>query len=279
MKTIVFYHDDLDGFGAAFATWMKLGDGDVQYEPITHNVTAGGPINETHKGCRLIFLDCFYGGIPNDFSTDILVIDHHPETLEVADNYYCPNYTFYADDKKSAALLAWHYWHNDFDPPLWAHWISDYDTWQHKLPNSKEFNLAASLLPKDFPEWNRMFNGEDSDERIQEIIIHGSGMRKIQIEIVERLANKHHLCVIDGMAVDAVNSSVWPNEICHELLTKHGSAIAGVYYFDPKREGFKWSLRSLENTVDVGFMCKRMGGGGHPQAGGFVDVSKVKTPF
>lgn len=57
MKPLVIYHDNCaDGFGAAFAAWLKLGD-EAEYIPCQYGSDADGFDTEQVKGRRVYILD------------------------------------------------------------------------------------------------------------------------------------------------------------------------------------------------------------------------------
>lgn len=183
MKPLVIYHANCtDGFGAAFAAWLKLGD-EAEYLPMEYLKNTDG-VAEFHERVKI---DCSIserGVYILDFSLPkavmdwlfshtkrVIWLDHHASVFkdwgvpldDVADELTLglvqPNdHTVVLDNNKSGALLAWEYFYPDTEVPMLIQHIDDRDRWQFKLDGSKELHAAMnSLKPWSFEMWEAYF--------------------------------------------------------------------------------------------------------------------------
>lgn len=270
METVVYYHDDLDGFGAAYSAWLKLGYLGVEYVPVRHGED-DSPLRADDKGKKIICCDMFIQQIPDSFSTDVLVIDHHPQTIKASEKYL-DNYTFVVDNDRSAAFIAYEHFNKSEKIALWAMLIDDYDTWRHQHELTKPFIIALNLAPRIFESWQKILATSDS---MNEMVERGMSMLMLQADVVRSLIKKARLCMIAGVEVLAVNTSVFPNEVCDTLLTEDNCDVVACYHDDPALHGRKWSLRSKPGGIDVSELVAPFGGGGHACAAAFVEHRAV----
>lgn len=131
MKPLVIYRANCtDGFGAALAAWLKLGD-DAVYLPMaygaTYNFDLSGVVID-HVGHEISGREVFILGFsfPREVMDDIFThakrvvwLEHHKDAFEMwleatpTHGQYVlggPN-TIWLDNNKSCALLAWEYFH------------------------------------------------------------------------------------------------------------------------------------------------------------------------
>ena len=154
MKPLVIYHANCtDGFGAAFAAWLKLGD-EAEYLPMeygaAYNFDLSGVVID-HVGYEInereVFILDF--SFPREVTDDIFAhakrvvwLDHHASVFkdwgvpldDVADELTLglvqPNdHTVVLDNNKSGAYLAWEYFHPGTEVPMLIRHIDDRDRW------------------------------------------------------------------------------------------------------------------------------------------------------
>ena len=170
MKPLVIYHDNCaDGFGAAFAAWMVLGD-EAEYVAAQY----GKPLvfqDEFLAGRDIYILDFSFPHEVMDVlfqvAKYVVWLDHHKTAFEMwvhpewdlsipyiegDEHFIC------LDNNKSGAMLAWEYFHPEEEIPTLIKHIDDYDRWQFKLDGTKEFNKALwSYAPWSFTQWKNFF--------------------------------------------------------------------------------------------------------------------------
>lgn len=167
MKPLVIYHANCtDGFGAAFAAWLKLGD-EAEYLPMDYMRATDG-VAKFHERVKI---DCSISERDVyilDFSLPkavmgwlfghakrVVWLDHHASVFkdwgvpldDVADELTLglaqPNdHTVVLNNNKSGALLAWEYFYPGTEVPMLIRHIDDRDRWVFALPGSKELHAA-----------------------------------------------------------------------------------------------------------------------------------------
>jgi oligoribonuclease NrnB/cAMP/cGMP phosphodiesterase (DHH superfamily) len=171
MKPLVIYHKNCaDGFGAAFAAWLKLGD-EAEYIPFQYNQELPNIYDVEDR--EIYILDFSFPRATMDtlfkIAKRVVWLDHHKTAFEMwcggipASGFY--RYEALAtpdpdqhwvtlDNNKSGAMIAWEYFHPDKKVPMLIRHIDDYDRWQFKLEGTKEFSKALwSYTPWSFEQW------------------------------------------------------------------------------------------------------------------------------
>ena len=181
MKPLVIYHggECADGFGAAFAAWLKLGDEaeylSMNYGEVKTPTDFDMKVSLAARGNDVYILDFSFPREIMDalfqHAARVVWLDHHASVFkdwgvpldDVADELILglvqPNdHTVILDNNKSGALLAWEYFHPTTKVPKLIQHIDDRDRWQFKLEGSKEFHAAlASYQPWTFEMWRGIF--------------------------------------------------------------------------------------------------------------------------
>ena len=174
MKPLVIYHANCaDGFGAAFAAWLKLGD-NAKYWPMQYGDvpkfpkgTADSDFNVTFWLDRDIYILDF--SLPKHamdwlftHAKRVVLLDHHKTAFEMAGSAGWPlgeagKHHITLDNTKSGAYLAWEFFHPDIEVPMLIKHIDDYDRWVFAIDGTKEFNkFLWSRAPWAFPEWEQI---------------------------------------------------------------------------------------------------------------------------
>ena len=167
MKPLVIYHASCaDGFGAAFAAWLKLGD-DAEYVPMQYGKetdqsftledgTFDSDLNILNR--EIFILDFSFPRWVMDglFSVAkrVVWLDHHKSAFEMwcedGERSMCEQSNgrdeVILDNNKSGAMLAWEYFHPGTEVPMLIKHISDRDLWKFNIPKSREFNAALWSL-------------------------------------------------------------------------------------------------------------------------------------
>ena len=249
--TVVLYHADCaDGFGAAWALWKKYPA--AQYIPVKH----GHPPPEGLAQAHVVLVDFSY---PREVverlagaTASFLILDHHVTAqAALAGLPYA-----YFDVKKSGAVLAWEWAHQEPVPWL-LHYIQDKDLWAWRLPKSREINAALASYPFEFQVW---------DGLKQDVLeVEGRAILRRERSLIEKIVEEAVLVEFEGATVPAVYSPVLTSQIGERLCP--GFPFCIIWH---QREGRRYvSLRSKPGTVDISAIATRHGGGGHVNAAGF----------
>lgn len=294
MKPLVIYHDHCtDGFGAAFAAWLKFGD-EAEYWPYSYTKeTATEPLRAV-TGREVYILDFSFPKQIMDYifahAQKVVWLDHHKTAFEM----WCggiPESGFHGEadedgsnrhihlsDTQSGAMLAWKYFHPGTEVPMLIKHIDDRDRWQFKLEGSKELHAAlASYKPWNFWMWmelnNQLNNYDDHCGDFPHYIFkEGAAILRAQDADVARMAQQARSCAIydyDGEMLGsrglAVNASLHQSELGHVLANQSGTF--GLVWYLGADNKVKLSFRS-NGDYDVSAIAKAYGGGGHKNAAG-----------
>jgi len=166
MTRYILYHGNCpDGFGAAFAAWLRFGD-DAEYIPVSY----GKPMPDmlTGENTEVFILDFSYPTteLRNLITMHdrVVVLDHHHtakcELESMMEEYSAEPYLIRFDLNKSGAVLACEYFHGDSikcevgQLGEFFAYLQDRDLWQFRLPKSREVSMAIRSYPYDFKTWS-----------------------------------------------------------------------------------------------------------------------------
>ena len=301
MKPLVIYHADCtDGFGAAFAAWLKLGD-EAEYLPMRygqaklHEALPFNPLNR-----EIYILDFSFERQIMEFifkdAKRVVWLDHHKTAFEM---WCVEERTLHKaeddrgyiilDNNKSGALLAWEYFHPDTEVPMLVKHIDDRDRWQFRLEGSKELHAALqSYKPWSFEQWRskfwpncgRMPELWNRTQRYSDLIKEGASILRAQDAHVKSMVKQARKCKVmpsgntfvgwDGLAV---NASLHQSEAGHKLANQSGTY--GLVWYVAADGRVNASLRS-NGDYDVSAIAKSFGGGGHRNSAGFqTDINTL----
>jgi oligoribonuclease NrnB/cAMP/cGMP phosphodiesterase (DHH superfamily) len=267
-SNVIIYHNDLDGFGAAYALWTVFKDSADYYvwnydKPIDYDLI---------QNKNVIIVDFSFPlsitkQIKN-YAINLEIIDHHPSAEQELGHL---NYFSYFPSM-SGATAAWVTYVNN-NPPLLLKYIEDRDLWHNQLPNCEEIIYAIESYSYNFEQFDIWV--KDGQKAIDKLILEGKTIKRSINKQIDKIikCNVHKIKINDDI-VYAVNSPVYQSEIGH-ILAKQGKY--GVVYYDKDRSTI-FSLRSTGNE-DVSIIARKFGGGGHKAAAGFITTSRMRKVF
>ena len=231
MKPLVIYHANCaDGFGAAFAAWLKLGD-DAEYVPMGYldsklnaveaweALSAAIP-SKANTGREIYILDFSLPKPVMDklfaISERVVWLDHHKSAFEMwcgevykndnREHWFDPHYGWnnqhhiHLNNYKSGAYLAWEYFHPGTEVPLFIRHIDDYDRWVFAVEGTKAFQKALwSYAPWSFENWRCFFIDRADKEIFQSLLINeGEAILRAHDQNVQSVAKSaSRKCTID----------------------------------------------------------------------------------
>lgn len=278
MIKVIYHMHCTDGFGAAFAAWLKFGH-EAEYIPADY--TYRPPVEDFRRD-EVYVLDFSY---PHDETQALIAnsekfvwLDHHKTAFEnwcgEAKEFHeeeGSNVLIRLDNNKSGALLAWEYFHGDA-PQIIRH-IDDRDRWQFKIDGTREMHAyLASIQPWSFEQWNKMLERQDYDQWYAA----GRAILNAQSQLVVRQLAQTQKVNLFGREGLAVNASAHLSEVGHELANKSGTF--GLVWYVNKRGGASCSLRS-NGDYDVSEIAREFAGGGHKNAAGFETALSILLPM
>jgi hypothetical protein len=265
-RTLVLYHGKCaDGFGAAFAAWLKLGDA-ADYLACHY-----GDPPPAVEGREVFILD--YSFEPEVLRTmgtqarGITLLDHHVSAQKRLQGLAlaCPH-RLYFDLGRSGAAIAWEHFHPGEPLPYLLQAIQARDLWSWDVPDARPFLAALDLLPLDFAAWKSVLD-LDAPARAR-MVERGAAMEARFDALCVSIAEQPAAIRIDGEAGLMVNA---PGEFASNvgsLLAQRSGTFALVWRADHQGR-LKCSLRSVKG-FDVERLAARFGGGGHAQAAAFI---------
>ena len=248
---VVLYHADCaDGFGAAWALWKRFPQ--AEYIPVRHGHTPPSGLNGKH----VLMVDFSYARNVieqiNRVAASFQILDHHVTAqAALAGLPYA-----YFDIKKSGAILAWEWAHQE--PAHWLiQYIQDKDLWEWRLPKSREISAALASYPFSFTVWDRLDQSK--------LEIEGRAILRLEEILIDKMVQEAVLVSFQGEMVPALYSPVMTSQIGERLC--QGFPFCIIWHQQDRRRYF--SLRSRPDTTDVSVIAAKFGGGGHIRAAGF----------
>ena len=261
-KTLVCYHRDLDGFGAAFAFWkkymrdknFKAAHGEVEYESVQY----GEPFPKKASDYTHIYvLDfTFDRAICDELDkvAQLTVIDHHEGKFKDLEG------ARYAvlDASMSGAELTWKTLSGSPIPDV-IKYVGDYDLHTFLLPNSREITSYLRFLDWDFEVWDNI----DMNVALQ---IGTVLWAQVQSE-AKFLASRSMPVEYLGVKTRIFDAPIQYNEASVRLY--ESEVLPFVVFY--RHDGDKWlvGLRGNQgwNLIKV---ANIFGGGGHRNASGLT---------
>lgn len=260
---VIIHHNDMDGLVAAWCLWLH-GWKDAELIPARYKEEAPDV-----SGKEVAIVDFSY---PRETllamesqAKALLVLDHH-ETAQ-ADLEGLDFCTF--DMAKSGARLAWEYIHKftSAPPPEIVLYVEDRDLWKFELPKSREINA-----------WLRFKNPQTMEDvsflatylsmKMSWAIGYGETILNTEQRLVEAMAKNATSIVVLGVDLVVVNCTCLGSEVGNYLVEKYETPAA---CWRRRADGkAHWELRSKDHLLDVSIVAKKMGGGGHRNAAGFI---------
>lgn len=268
MKNIVIiYHKNcMDGTASAWVAWKKYGDTAEYFaaddrKVLPEYVTAHSSMAELEV---YVFDFCYPKEILLDLEKKckkLVVLDHH--VTQKDDIESVQNHVYGIE--KSGAMLAWEYFNPGVTAPIAIQYVSDSDTWEHKMP---DYEIVDAYIYKTdanfaFADFDKLVKQLEDPKSFEDIKVIGRTLRDVRVASVNKYIEKAEEIEFAGHRVWAVNGpSELKSELGHRLAEKSGT-FGIVYCY----EGGKWrfSMRSLPD-FDVSVIAQKFGGGGHKNA-------------
>ena len=189
----------------------------------------------------------------------MVVIDHHVSTEK--DIKCLKEYVF--DNKHSGAYLTHKYFFPNQKVPTLFKYISDYDTFNNKLPFTKEITTYIYKDDLDELTFRRLKELEkelDTEKGFKVAKGTGNLINFSETKQIDHYKKKAEKVKFEGLDVIAVSS---PRDLRADLgflLAEDTPNFAMVFFFED--DIFKCSLRSVSG-FDVSKIAEKYGGGGH----------------
>lgn len=289
---IVIYHDHCaDGFGAAWACWMRWRD-TCEYMPASYGHT---PPDVTGKDVLIVDFS-YKRDVLREMgraAKSIIVLDHHKTAAadladwaidDVAGEFWAGDNPLKAvrlndervgqpiaalfDMERSGARLAWEFCH-EVETPLLIRLIEDRDLWRFTMEDTKPFSLWLRSEPFSFDRFELLAQQLEEAGDSHDIMTEARAMQRFadaKVDEIASFAKRRRIGAHEPVVVNC--PPMFASEVGHALLDKHPDAPFAATYFDGPN-GRMWSLRSRDDREDVSAVAAKFGGGGHRNAAGF----------
>jgi oligoribonuclease NrnB/cAMP/cGMP phosphodiesterase (DHH superfamily) len=298
-KQLVLYHGSCtDGFGAAFAAWVSLGD-KAEYQESHYGAVKtpddfikvhGDPYNRKVHVLDFSFPQPVMTWL-TQHAAHVTWLDHHKTSFEAM---HRPNMEKWAahsqkmywllDNDRSGAALAWDHYVG-LQRPMLIEAIDDRDRWVFNLQGSKGIHAYLQMAkPWTFEQWDWLARDAKYTDQVNE----GNQILRVwdtqiadaaKASTLVTLTSKINPATGEARMKDhpslqaywtttglAVNANMHHSEIGHELAKQSGT-FGLVWTHDPGTLFVRCSLRSIM-PFDVSALAKEFGGGGHQTAAG-----------
>lgn len=278
MKNVVMFHDDLDGWVAA---WLLRGLRRLRYDetlflPYDYGETLP-PYKEFKDAEHVYFLDLQFDsevwtGYFKNIPAKTEVWDHHEGCIK-----YYPGAHY--DPDKCTARLVWEEYRKFCDPRIASgvqRLVNIVDMVDlHIEGDHADYGCAvleASVL--GIPRWKGVcprFLALDTQAQNLSASIHmfmatGQQIFKWKQGEVNRLVESAYVVKLDGQRIPMVNTQSLVTEVLNALsLVK--TDIIGCYWYTGTQ--YEVRLRAQNDSINVVEIAQRYGGGGHGRSAGF----------
>lgn len=268
MKKLCIYHGNCaDGFGAALAVKLALGNDNVIFHA---GVYQDPPPNV--KDSEVILVDFSYKRSVllemAEKAKSILILDHHKSAE--CDLIDLPgNIESHFDMDRSGAVMAWEYFHPGKKIPALFEHIQDRDLWRFNMDGTREIQACLFSYPYEFDLWEKLLYKDlrilrEEGEAIE---------RKHFKDINELIKSASFRMQIAGYDVPVLNAPYFLSSDAGHIMGENEN-FAACYWDTP--EGRIFSLRSADNGLDVSEIAAKYGGGGHKHAAGFrINIDRM----
>ncbi|MBE5528709.1 DHHA1 domain-containing protein [Laribacter hongkongensis] len=261
MASLVVYHGHCpDGFGAAYAAWLRLGES-AEYVPAEYG--SYPVLNVT--GLDVYILDYSFPRpmlqAMKDVARSLVVLDHHKTAQADLEGF--PGAFF--DMEKCGARLAWEYFHPDQPAPRLIDFIEDRDIWRWRDPVSADFLAYLDTRPFEFSVWHELATLDAA--RLDEILQVGRHMNRKYDSLAQIMAQSAEPVRLSGVQGHKLNCASLFTSRVGELLYRQNGTFAMLWRIEGGQ--LYVSLRARNGTIDVAEMASLFGGGGHEAAAGF----------
>jgi oligoribonuclease NrnB/cAMP/cGMP phosphodiesterase (DHH superfamily) len=270
VNCIIYHNPCMDGFGAAFIATKY--NSNIKLIPM--NVEEEITDLSIIENKNVLMVDIVTKDFKkiNDLANKLIILDHHKTNMELLVNI---PYAYF-DMNKSGVGLAWEYFFNDIEMPLFLECIQDRDLWTWKIPQSREFCDAlyelVNIKEIDMTIFDEIYFDDKNFNKYYEI---GRLLNKIKMKKIKNISDNNYKKYIVNILNQ--NLTVYMFNVSHDLASDLGSYIMTnmpdadfclLWRYSHNDEQYFCSLRSNDNKTDVSKIAQLFGGGGHRNAAG-----------
>jgi len=230
------------------------------------------PINGRH----VILIDFSYDRetmiLISKFAASITVLDHHKTAeanmADLEKLLYCPATIIFDMNSAGCELAAEYFFPGERHPSV-LHHIADRDLWNFDMMNTKAISLAVFSYEYTFENWDFLMHPQNYTQ----LVLDGQAINRKHTKDIEELfvgTLVWREIYVDGKLYKVATFNVpyfHSSELGNYAMQNTDTDFALCWYISHKNE-YKYSLRSIDERVDVSMIAKEFGGGGHRNSSG-----------
>lgn len=202
-------------------------------------------------------------------------VNHHKSIIEDAEaaNFETPRSLFIG---KAACELLWEYLYPNEEIPLAVQLLGRYDVWDHSDSRTLLFQYGLRALDVRDPSlffWKQLVYTGTSLIEVPDIIDKGETiLGYISRDNSSYVSAASFEAEFHGLHVIACNRGLGNSQLFDSVWDESKYDAMVVFYLNKRRQ-WRVSLYTTRDDVDVSLVAKKLGGGGHQRAAGFVTNS------
>lgn len=267
--TLCIYHANCaDGFGAAWAVWMRYRSDGVEFHAGAH-----GTQPPDCTGHDVLLVDFSYK-LPEmeqviAQAKTVTILDHHKTAqADIQPLLEAGRVEGEFDMDRSGAAMAWDWCFPGEPRPSLIEHIQDRDLWRFNLTGTREIGSVLFTYDQDFEVWSGLAKALEEETSWKALYTTGLTLQRKHLKDVQQLVEAtRRSMVIGGETVPVANLPYMFASDAGNIMAE-GQSFAACYF--DTASGRKFSLRSRDGGRDVSEIAVAYGGGGHARAAGFV---------
>jgi oligoribonuclease NrnB/cAMP/cGMP phosphodiesterase (DHH superfamily) len=278
---IVLHHNDADGRCAAAIAyrWVQRCNPKLQTLFISLDYKDPVPVNAIMDGEMVVILDF---SLKPDVMAEVLKktrdvawCDHHKTAESYDYGRLLAGIRDFSDKGLSGCELAWKYFFPHDEIPRAVTYLGDYDAWRLQYATLTFEFYEGLKLEDQSPKskfWRMLFNAEGMDS-VHAVAAQGRLAIKYRDNYCSGISEAFgYVTEIAGHRAFAMNLYQFGSKAFGDNFEKYPICIAYIH------DGRTFTVSLYSKTVDVGEICKSLGGGGHSGAAGFICTTLPFSP-
>ena len=202
----------------------------------------------------------------------VIWIDHHP-VYQQEDYQEFNDLDGIRSTEHSAAYLTWKYLYPGEFVPEAVEYVSDYDTWSFKYPQSMAFYQDLELLNiRPYP-----YNDKVIDDILHNTAV-GGRMIGVGQEILQYIAARNKILSnthafkteIEGVKAWAINTRGTNSLVLDEANKQERRPLRITFGFNTTIGAWRATVYSDDPAIKANDIARKFGGNGHDGAAGFI---------
>ena len=204
------------------------------------------------------------------YNNTLYWFDHHSTAINDSIKYNYSNINGIRKNEIAACELVWEGFFSDEKIPRSIKYISNHDTWNHEDPNTLLYYYGLMKYETDPLINEELWVDILSDKNTDQILNDGKFIQEYEKQKNKNICKSSAVGFVEfeGYRALVVNRS-HINSLFFESIPEFKYDIILIFYYLPLEKIWKFSIYTENPDINVGFIAKAYGGGGHKSAAGF----------